>query len=61
MPANARSRPIATVRRRDDPLDAAARQQFRTELGALQTDLRTYTRLLADMADVEDLTDLEAV
>ena len=54
------SRAIATGRR-DDPLDAAARQQFRVELSALQTDLRNYTRLLADMADVEDLTDLEAV
>lgn len=27
----------------------------------VQTDLRNYTRLLADLADVEDLTDLEAV
>jgi hypothetical protein len=43
------------------PLDAVARQQFRAELSALQRDLRNYTRLLADMADVEDLTDLEAV
>ena len=43
------------------PLDAAARQQFRAELGVLQKDLRNYTRLLADLADVEDLTDLEAV
>lgn len=43
------------------PLDAAARERFRAELRDLQTDLRKYTRLLADMADVEDLTDLEAV
>ena len=43
------------------PLDAAAQEQFRAELGALQRDLRNYPRLLADMADVEDLTDLEAV
>jgi hypothetical protein len=42
-------------------LDAAARQQFRVELAALQKDLRNYTRLLADMADVEDLTDLAAI
>ncbi len=42
-------------------LDAAARQQFRTELIGLQTDLRNYTRLLAEIADVEDLTDLKAV
>lgn len=39
-------------------LDAAARQQFRVEL---RTDLRNYTKLLADLAGVEDLTDLEAV
>jgi hypothetical protein len=42
------------------PLDAA-RRQFRAELSALQKDLRNYTHLLADMADVEDLTDMEAV
>jgi hypothetical protein len=36
----------------------AARQQFRAELRALQTDLRNYTRLLTEM---EDLTDLESV
>lgn len=33
---------------------------FRIELLALQAELRKYTRLLADMAGVEDLTDLEA-
>jgi hypothetical protein len=43
------------------PLDSAARTALRTDLRALQTDLRNYTRLLADLADVEDLTDLEAV
>jgi hypothetical protein len=43
------------------PLDAAARDAFRAELGVLQKDLRNYTRLLADMANVEDLTDMEAV
>jgi len=42
-------------------LDDAAKQSFRAELRDLQTDLRNYTRLLADLADVEDLTDLEAV
>jgi hypothetical protein len=36
------------------------RQAFRAELCDLQTDLRNYTRLLADLADVDDLTDLEA-
>jgi hypothetical protein len=42
-------------------LDAAVKQSFRAELHDLQRDLRNYTRLLADMADVEDLTDLESV
>jgi len=32
---------------------------FRDELSRLQTDLRNYTRLLADLAAVEDLTELE--
>lgn len=44
-----------------DDLDASARAEFRAELRDLQTDLRNYTHLLADLADVEDLTDLEAV
>src|ERR1700691_4892896 len=34
-------------------------RQFRTELAALQPLLRDYTRALAAMADVEDLTALE--
>jgi hypothetical protein len=33
--------------------------EFRTELAALQPRLRNYTRALADMAGVEDLTSLE--
>ncbi len=33
---------------------------FRRELLALQAELRKYTRLLADMAGVEDLTELTA-
>ncbi len=37
------------------------RVQFCAELRVLQTDLRNYTRLLADLAEVEDLTDLDAV
>jgi hypothetical protein len=45
----------------DGPLDDAARQRFRAELNDLQADLRNYTRLLSELADVEDLTDLEAV
>ena len=35
------------------------RRQFRSELEALQGDLRNYNRMLADIAGVEDLTDLE--
>jgi hypothetical protein len=35
------------------------RQEFRVELAALQPRLRNYTRALADMAAVEDLTTLE--
>jgi hypothetical protein len=34
-------------------------KQFRLELQALQTQLRNYTRLLAELADVEDLTGIE--
>ncbi|MCP5159312.1 MAG: hypothetical protein H6975_07790 [Gammaproteobacteria bacterium] len=33
--------------------------EFRTELAALQTILRSYTRALAALANVEDWTDLE--
>jgi hypothetical protein len=39
--------------------DAAQCQQFRNELSVLQGALRTYTKMLADMAKVEDLTELE--
>ncbi len=35
-------------------------QEFRRELADLQVILRNYTRMLADMAGVEDLTALEA-
>lgn len=38
--------------------DAAGRAEFRTELAALQSQLRNYSRLLADIAQVEDLTGL---
>jgi len=40
--------------------DQAQCRQFRSELGALQDDLRKYTRLLANIAEVEDLTELSA-
>ena len=33
--------------------------EFRKELETLQKDLKKYTRLLADIAEVEDLTELE--
>jgi hypothetical protein len=39
---------------------AARRKEFRSELEALQKYLRKYTRALAAMAGVEDLTTLEA-
>ena len=42
-------------------LSAEERNAFRAELQHLQTDLRNYTHLLADMAAVEDLTDLEDI
>jgi len=35
------------------------RLEFRTELRHLQGQLRTYTKMLADIAKVEDLTELE--
>ena len=42
------------------PLPQEMAVAFRVDLLRLQTDLRKYTRLLADLAGVEDLTDLEA-
>ena len=36
-------------------------REFRAELITLQEDLRNYNRLLAEIAGVEDLTDLELV
>ena len=38
--------------------DEAQCQQFRRELEELQATLRTYTKMLADLADVEDLSEL---
>ena len=40
----------------DDPVKCA---EFRDDLAALQADLRNYNRMLAEIAGVEDLTDLE--
>ncbi len=34
-------------------------KEFRSELEKLQKNLRNYTKMLADMADVEDITSLE--
>lgn len=36
------------------------RTEFREDLGLLQRDLRNYNRMLAEIAEVEDLTELEA-
>ena len=41
--------------------DESSRKEFREELAALQSDLHNYNRLLAKIAGVEDLTDLESV
>lgn len=35
------------------------RRQFREELASLQMELRNYNRMLAEIAGVEDLADLE--
>ena len=40
--------------------DSARRARFRRDLAQVQERLRTYTRMLAEMAGVEDLTQLEA-
>ncbi len=40
-------------------ISAARRRTFRGELASLQKELRKYTKLLADLAGVEDLTDIE--
>ena len=39
--------------------DPGCCREFRAEMAALQPRLRGYTRALADMAQVEDLTALE--
>ncbi len=45
-----------------DPFDdETKREEFREELQILQRDLRHYNRMLADIAQVEDLTDLELI
>ena len=39
--------------------DSGKRKEFREELEVLQEQLKIYTQMLADMAGVEDLTELE--
>ncbi len=39
--------------------DAGKRAEFRDDLKALQAELQNYNRMLADIAGVEDLTDME--
>ena len=39
--------------------DRGKREEFRAELESLQLELRNYNRLLAEIAGVEDLTNLE--
>lgn len=43
----------------NNQLDADNTEEFRNELSNLQNQLRNYTKLLADMANVEDLTVIE--
>ena len=43
----------------EDSLGTVERPAFRADLAALQIQLRNYTKMLADMAGVEDLTALE--
>lgn len=41
--------------------DSGRRREFRDELASLRIELRNYNRMLAQVAGVEDLTDLEPV
>lgn len=57
-------RPFAAKWHRESVSDAfrdtTKRNEFRGQLELLQADLRKYNRLLAEVAGVEDLTELEA-
>ena len=57
-------RPFTTKWHRENQMGAfdyeEKRIEFRTDLCALLTKLRSYTRMLAELADVKDLTDLES-
>ena len=56
-------RPFTAKWHKESPADAfreeRKRKEFREELETLQEDLRNYNRMLAVIAGVEDLTDLE--
>ena len=58
-------RPFTTKWHKESLADAfqeeSKRKAFREELETLQEDLRNYNRMLAEIAGVEDLTDLEKV
>ncbi len=43
----------------DTLVQIKARDEFRKELAILQTDLKKYTKMLSQMAGVEDLTEIE--
>lgn len=55
-PFTAKWHRLSLQRAFEDPVKC---EQFRKELVPLQAALRTYTKMLADMAQVEDLTELE--
>lgn len=52
-------RPFTTKWHNEALSDETKRAEFRKELAELQHDLRQYNRILAEIAGVEDLTDLE--
>ena len=56
-------RPFTAKWHRESPpdtfQDTEKREEFRKELEHLQAELRNYNRMLAEIAGVEDLTDLE--
>jgi hypothetical protein len=41
--------------------DDSMREEFRRDLADLQTKLRAYTKILSDLADVEDMSEMEDV
>ncbi len=55
-PFTAKWHKLSLAKEFDDPEQC---KLFRRELGQLQIELRKYAKMLADMANVEDLTELE--